>query len=291
MKVKINHFILFILNIISFCSLSYLLFRVNTNIVEALNINQKPFDLFDFITIIGYLIIIGFHLYAIIVIFSQFRYPSEFKSLKILLLIIGIGSFLGLGVEKVMIDEIAREYRAGFTDQSELGILNYAYLLNIIFSIMMFYFLLKAYRLKDIEDSKDNFADEKIFTIAQYLGILAGLLGMFQTFVLISFADYMNKFRVFIPFYLLFLTPYGLSILFWFSLKIKKNISEWYDEKQFQDILKSSLTTLIFSIPCLLIMILFNVTNPILCFMYYVSLVLLLFSGSTLFYFKLKDTL
>ncbi|MBN1408292.1 MAG: hypothetical protein JW956_10905 [Calditrichaceae bacterium] len=288
-KNKINQLIVFILSIISFCSLVYILLRVNMNVVEAININQKSLDFFDIITIAGYLFITIFHLYGIIFIFTQFRYPSEFKWLRILILIIGISSLLALGVEKVMIDEIAKEYRSGFIDQGEFNILNYALTLNLLFNMMMIYYLLKLFRRTDKEEAKNNFADENIFLIAQYLGILAGLLGIFQTFVLISSASHITKFWIFIPFYVLFLMPYGLSVVFWLSLKLKKNISEWYDDKQFQDILKSSLTTLILSIPCLLVMIPFNILNPIYWFMYYVFLVLLLFSGCILFYFKIQD--
>lgn len=289
LKIRINYLILFILSIVSFCCLSYILFRINTNIVEAINIYHEQLDIYDFITIIGYLFIVVFHLYAIIFIFSQFRHPGEFKWLKIILLILGIGSLFAIGVEKVMVDEIAKEYRVGITDRGEFFILNYAYIINIIFNIMMFYFILKTYRSIDIKDSKDNFVDEKIFVIAQYLGILSGILGLYLTFTLIGFANQIIKFWVFIPFYILFLIPYGLSIVFWLSLKLKKDLSEWYDEKQFQDILKSSLTTLVLSIPCLLIMLPFNILNPVYWFMYYVSLILLIFSGSTLFYFKIKD--
>lgn len=290
-KIKINYLMLFILSIISFCCLSYILFRLNTNIVEALNIDQKPLDIYDFITIIGYLFIIIFHLYAIMFIFSQFRYPSEFRKLKVTLLIFGIGSLLAIGVEKVMVDEIAREYRSGFTDQGEFYILNGSLVINILFIIFMFYFFLKSYRLKDIKDSKDNFADEKVFIIAQYLGILAGILGIYQTFILIAFANQITKFWVFIPFYILFLIPYGISVIFWLILKLKKDIAEWYNEKQFQDILKASLTTLILSVPCLLVILPFKLNNPVYWFMYYLYLVLLLFSGSILFYYKIKDSI
>lgn len=290
-KLRINHLLLFILSMISFCCLSYILFRVNTDIVEAININRQELDMYDFLTIIGYLFIVLFHLYAIIFIFSQFRFADTFKCLKILLLILGIVSLFAIGVEKVMVDEIAKEYRAGFEDQGEYFLLKGALFINILFNILMFYFILKSYRLIDIKDSKDNFADEKIFIIAQYLGILAGLLGIHQTFVLIAFAKQFTKFWVFIPFYILFLIPYGLSVIFWLSLKLKKHISEWYDEKQFQDVLKASLTTLILSIPGLLIMLPFDVINPFYWFMYYFFLVLLIFSASTLFYFKIKDAI
>ncbi len=261
------------------------------NIVEVINIDQKPLNIYDFITIIGYAFIIVFHLYAIIFIFSQFRYPDEFRRLKVLLLILGVGSLLAIGVEKVMVDEIAREYRAGFTDQGEIFILNGSLVINILFNISMFYFFLRSYRFKDMKDSKDNFADEKVFMIAQYLGILAGVLGIHLTFILVAFANQYTKFWVFIPFYILFLIPYGLSIIFWLSFKLRKNISEWYDEKQIQDILKASLTTLILSIPCLVVMLPFNLYNPVYWFMYYLYLILLLFSGSILFYYKIRDTI
>ena len=290
-KLRMNHLILFILSSISFCCLSYILFRVNTDIAEAINIHQKELDIHDFITIIGYLFIIIFHMYAIIFIFGQFRYSNEFKWLKIILLILGIGSLFAIGIEKVMVDEIAKEYRIGIIDQGEFSILNYAYTINFIFNIMMFYFILKTYRSIDIKDAKDNFVDEKIFVLAQYLGILAGILGIYQTFTLIGFAIQITKFWVFIPFYILFLIPYGLSVVFWLSLKLKKDISEWYDEKQFQDILKASLTTLILSVPCLLIILPFDILNSVYWFMYYIFLILLIFSGSTLFYFKIKDAI
>ena len=108
-KIRVNHLILFILSTVSFCCLSYILFQINTNIVEAINIYHEELDIYDFVTIIGYLFIVVFHLYSIIFIFSHFRNDNEFKWLKVILLILGIGSLFAIGVEKVMVDEIAKE--------------------------------------------------------------------------------------------------------------------------------------------------------------------------------------
>ena len=187
-----------------------------------------------------------------------------------------------------MFDEIAREYRLGL-DVSEVNVLCVAYVINIIFDIIMFLLLFKIFRKSELDSAKDAFADEKVFTIAQCMGILSGFLGIYFTFKLISLQIKVEKIWIYIPFYILFLIPYSLAVIYWLSLKAKKKISEWYDEKQFQDILKSSLTTLLLSVPGLAILLFFELPDSFYWLVYYIFLVLLLFSCNTLYYFKIKD--
>ena len=185
LKMKTNNSILLILSIISFSCLIYILFQVNTNLVEALNIDKSKFDTFDYIMGFGHIFILLFHFYAIIFIFVHFHRFKELKILKAVLLILGVISLLAIGGEKVMVDEIAREYRFG-SDIGELHFLNFAYMINMAFTILLFSFILKTFRLSDFNNSRDEFVDEKIFTIAQCLGILSGVMGLVLTFNLIG---------------------------------------------------------------------------------------------------------
>jgi hypothetical protein len=43
------------------------------------------------------------------------------------------------------------------------------------------------------------------------------------------------------------LLPYAMIVAYWILLKIREKITEWYDEKQFQDVTKASFISLIVS--------------------------------------------
>ncbi|MEJ2629407.1 MAG: hypothetical protein P8078_12750, partial [bacterium] len=239
----------------------------------------------------AYLCILGFHLYAFMYIFAHFRCFKEFKLLKIVLLVLGVISLFAQGGEKVMVDEIAREYRYGF-GINELYILNSFLIINMIFSISIFVLLLKTFKLIELDETKVKSIDEKIFVIAQCMGIIAGFMGLFFTFhfiIIVGRSFPVDKGWVLIPFYLLFLIPYALAVIYWLGLKRKQRIKDWYDEKQIQDMLKSSLLTLLLSIPGLAVFLLFKVSIPYFWFAYYFFMILLLFSSATLYFFKIRD--
>jgi hypothetical protein len=128
---------------------------VNTNIIEALNIDKSKFTTLDYLIGLGHLLILIFHFYAIIFLFSHIRRFKELKILKIGLLILGVISLFALGGEKVLVDEIAREYQLG-SDVSERYILNFAYLINMVFIITSFLFILKSFRLIETGDPTDK---------------------------------------------------------------------------------------------------------------------------------------
>jgi hypothetical protein len=197
-----------------------------------------------------------------------------------------------MGVEKVMIDEIAREYRHGL-GVNELGILNLAYSMNIVFIIIMLVYLLRTIKTINLQSVKNVVIDEDLFIIGHSIGVLSGITGLLFTLHMIQFVSkslLIGKLWVFIPFYILFLTPYALAILFWLFLKRKQQINVWYDEKQIQDLLKSSVITLLLSIPGLSGLLLFQVPHTLFLIMYYVFLVLILFSGGTLYFYKIKES-
>jgi hypothetical protein len=288
-KPRISNIILLILCILSFSSLIYILYQISNDIVTAININKSALDPSHYISGAGYLLIFIFHVYSIIFIYSHFHHFHEFKKTATIMLILGIISFFAIAVEKVMMDEIAREYRFGLEIKGELFGLYAAYLINLAYTILVFFLLLKTVGLRYVKDSEDKFVEEKIFTIAQILGIISSLLGMKFTFLLIKKQILSDRIWIYVPFLLLFLIPYIIAVLYWLSLKWKQKIADWYDEKQFQDILKASLTTLLLSVPLLAIFQFTNIPAPFYWFLFYIFSVLFLFSSATLFFFKIRD--
>ncbi len=290
-KLKLNTVTLLISCVIAFASLIYILYQVNTNLVIAINIFHTRFEAIHYLVGFGHLFILLFHIYAIVYIFLHFRRFSALKTFKVFLLILGVISLFSMGVEKVMIDEIGKEYRHGM-GINELYILNFAYIINLVFSTFMFVFLLRTVKLINLESRETAPVDENLFIIGQILGCISGIVGIWFTLHMITFVGsgiMMDRFWVFIPFYALFLVPYALAILYWLSVKRKQRIQEWYDEKQVQDMLKASLLTLVLSIPGMAVLLLFQVPHSIFWLIYYFFLVLLIFSASTLYFFKIKD--
>jgi hypothetical protein len=128
--------------------------------------------------------------------------------------------------------------------------------------------------------------DERIFTLAQVLGIVSGVMGLLLTLVLLVLKWPPERFWIFVPFYGLFMIPYGLAVLYWIRIKRRERLSDWYDEKQVRDMMKASLGTLILSIPGMAVLALIPGPLGFYWLPYYLFLVLTLFSTGTLYSFK-----
>jgi uncharacterized membrane protein len=142
-RINTNTRIILLSGIISFFLLVYILIQVNTNLEQAINIERSKTEISDYIIGLGHLFILVFSLYAVVFIFSHFGKLKDLGWLRIIVLILGIVSVFSFGIEKVMIDEIARQFRSGM-EIKELGILNIAYIINLTFSLLMFFFIIKT---------------------------------------------------------------------------------------------------------------------------------------------------
>ena len=142
--------------------------------------------------------------------------------------------------------------------------------------------------------------DDSIFINAQYIGILSGISGLvlitiFSTFFL-RFYDlpvWAIKSGILMS-SLIAVIPYILIVFYWLIIKLREKTREWYDEKQYQDITRSSLVALMMSVIFLLIVFImqyifvdFELLNFI-WFPFYFFFILLLFSSTTLFFNKSK---
>jgi hypothetical protein len=93
-----------------------------------------------------------------------------------------------------------------------------------------------------------------------------------------------RQFVFLVPFYLLILVPYGLTAFSWLLLKRREKPADWYDEKQWQDMTKAALVTLVLSLLGMGVLLLFPKPLGLFWFPHYVFLTLFLFSAFTLFF-------
>lgn len=273
-----------VLGLATFLWLLFHCYEIRTDLAGLLRFDAS--DLSDFLAVAGYLVMIFFHAAAFLFLFGRARLAARFGGWPVLGLAFGVVSLVSVAVQKVMYDEIRREMTIEFPVPGEVSLLYLLLGVNLLFAAAMMF---AAFRILTRGESLGGVAevkDERVFSLAQAMGIVSGAMGLALTFLLIVRGWPSERLWVFIPFYILFLLPYGLAALYWLCLKRRERPSDWYDEKQVRDMLKASFATLALSVPGLAI--LGVVPHPIgfAWFPYYLFLVLTLFSSGTLFFFK-----
>lgn len=281
-KFTVSSTVTLMLGLITFLWLLFYMYHLWTAPLGLLRFGRTELDSIE---LTGYLAMLLFHASALLFIFMKARYTNRFGDFSILALLLGIVSLFAIAVEKVMADEIGREMAvADMYPGGEIFILYASLGINMLFSMVMMVEVFRTRPVASVAGDAPVPKDDRVFTLVNAMGVVSGVLGLLLTFSVIGRPS--GRFLVFIPFYLLFLTPYCLGALFWVIMKWRDRPAGWYDEKQIHDILKASLTTLLLSLPGLTILALFRRPIVFYWFPIYLFLTLSLFSVSTLYYFK-----
>ncbi len=237
-----------------------------------------------------------FHLSAMLTLVLQLNFFKRDNFFRAFLFFTGITSLLMLFGDYALLSDISKEYI--FELPSEFNVLFFSQALHFVFYILMIVLLILARRSVWKEGEETVLKDDSIFINAQYIGILSGISGL----ILITIFSllYLTVYPIpswavdagVIVISLIAVIPYILIVVYWLVIKLRERVVEWYDEKQFQDITRASLVTLIGSIIIMAAIFViqhfvtvFNFLNEI-WFPFYVFLVLLLFSASTLYFSK-----
>lgn len=243
-----------------------------------------------------YIIFGIFHISAVLTLILQLNFFKRDNFLRAFLFFTGTTSVLMLFGDFALLSDISKEYVFGLP--GEFNILFFSQALHFIFYILMIVLLASTGKSVIGDGREIVLKDDSIFINAQYIGILSGASGL----VLVSIFSLMYSTLYPLPLWaakagiiitsLMAIIPYILIVFYWLIIKLRERISEWYDEKQYQDITKASLVTLIASIIIMTVIFLIQyfVSSfdfiTITWFPFYIFLVLLLFSGSTLYFSK-----
>ncbi len=293
-----NHiFFALALGLVSLGWLLYDVFRIFANLPEVLSIASVGLSM-----AIGYPFILLFHLVSFWVLLRHRMTLRNLGVFSSFLLCLGIVSLFSIAVEKVMFDELAHQmpfwHWGLFAAQGlatvikvmavmlmgEFLILAGAYAVNILFAVLMLVFLIRVLKIKERQQIDPAMSEDILFTSAHGMGVVTGLLGLFISLSVILNEVAVSKFWIAIPFYILFTLPYVIAAALWLTVKMKQNIACWYDEKQWNDMLKSSFATLLLSIPGLAALLYIPVSLHFYWFPYYLSLILTLFSAGTIYF-------
>jgi hypothetical protein len=233
------------------------------------------------------------HTAAIFTLIMQLNFFKRDNFLRSFLFFTGIISLLMLFGDFALMSDISKEYIFGLPQEFIILFLSQA--LHFIFYILVLVLLAMTGKSARKESEEIVLKDDSIFINAQYIGILSGIsgLGLITIFSVLYLMVYPQLLWAVdagvIVLSLVSVIPYFLIVLFWLIIKIREGASEWYDEKQYQDITKASMFTMISSVIIMAIIFIvqnfissFNFFNEI-WFPFYMFLLLLLFSAGTLY--------
>jgi len=239
-----------------------------------------------------FIIIFIFHLLALVYIFTLMMYVKRENFLGALVFFLSIMSALMVLGDFTLLSDMGKEHAAGLDTSGEWPILYLSQVLHLFFIIFLIVLIFITIRKLRSEKESVILRDEAVFLNAQYIGILCGLFGLASFGYLSAFSElWALKKGIFIV-SLIAIIPYILIVLYWLAIKIREKTGSWYDEKQYMDMSRGSLFTLIVSMA---IMTGAFITQyfvqsfefiTITWWSFYVFLVLLLFSGSILYYSK-----
>ncbi len=247
-----------VLGMISLCWLvyDYFLYKQLKPVMLSFGELGRLEQLAEFVWL-SYLFMFMVHIIAGVTLLLHFRFFRVIRPINIILVLLGITSFLGVFSDWAILGDISKEYEMGWDTSGEWPILYILLGIHAVFLLLLtgisavVFRKLKDRQTHEIEVQKD----EMVFTSAQYVGLICGMIGLVWTvFALVISQRLPVSYYHILASSILILIPYGLVVLYWFILKFNEKIGNWYDEKQRSDVYRSGFITMVVTIPVMLLL-------------------------------------
>lgn len=237
-----------------------------------------------------FLIVIGLlTLLSLLALFLQFRHFKDESILRSAAFVLGFFSLFLIAVDAVMLQEIGNELSLPHGSPGEWGIVFTGHAVHGLFALLA---LLQGLLLRRKKWQPGEIPpvvkDESAFLTVHQVGIFSALLGFLCIIALKGLgvpAPYVDGLLVLSS--VVTLLPYALSAAGWWYVRRKEKPAEWYDEKQFMDLSRGALVTLVISVLVMTALFLLTFFKAITAggligFPIYLCSTLLVFSASTL---------
>ena len=245
---------------------------------------------------ISIILIIIFHFSAILMIILKLKAVVRESIFLSFIFFISIISLIMVFGDFALITDIIKEYNAGLPGiESEIAVLYSSQFLHLLFYCLIIIFIILNNRVKkrtNRYDAEVPLKDEAIFINAQYIGIFTAALGLAILASLSIFSPLWAIKKGIVAVCAVLVIPYAAIVIYWLVIKIRERVTEWYDEKQFQDVTKAGFVSFLSSIAILAIFFVIQNTLSkfpllsVIWFPLYFFIALLIFSGAILYFSK-----
>ena len=218
-----------------------ILLQLQPKMIHFDSLSERDYELVNYS---GYGLIL-FLLFCLLSIYRLLRfqkYAKRIAFLSIVSMVAAIAGFLLTFSFIGLLDDIGNQYEQKL-NQPEWNWLYPVIVLQIAVAVWLV--CMHVLDLNPVRQEKQITLDGNIFLMVHYTGLLCGFLGFI--FLMTGFF-YVSAWNLLIhstivP--IIFLFPYILILGYWLICKLKEKSRLWFDEKQLQDIGRSSILTLI----------------------------------------------
>jgi hypothetical protein len=236
---------------------------------------------------LGLLVFLGFCLTSLFRLGKYLKKAESVRFSSILLVVMGVLSFLLVFADGALLNDIGKQYRHGLA-QPEWLLLYFAIGFQVVSSVFITFYLLFGFKKEDQVNLVGR--DSNIFLMVQFVGLICGLMGLASTSLGFIFPRGWTLLVHTVMSSITLLFPYGLAVGYWLVTKLKEENRQWYDEKQLQDVGKSAFLTLILSVVLMTAIFIIHYNNlsgivSILWLPLYLFAVLFLFSSGSLYFY------
>ncbi len=291
---KATGIISLVLGFISFCLLinNFMIFEYVRPMTLRFEKLGSDVDRLMIFVGIGFIAVFIFHVCSILNLALQLKFFKRFSIVRAFAVFAGVLSVLLLIGNLGLLSDIGKESKLGWDTSGEWIFLYINHFLHAGFIMLMFGLIISTLQiLKKNLPVESVVKDEVVFTTSQYIGVFCGILGFVSLVAyLISGLPFWIVKKAVLPTSIIIVLPYFYVVFYYLIFIIRGSISDWYDEKQFQDIAKASLITLIVSFPSMALIYMSKYPDltenyvTYFWFPFYLFLTILTFSSSVLYF-------
>jgi len=272
-------------SIVSFIFNYFVFFQLRPKMTSFQTISPREEYLINWVGI-GLLLFLTFCLLSLLQIAQYLKNAKKISFFSLFLIASGVLSLLFIFADIALLNDIGKQYKHCLS-QPEWSILfpimAFQLITTVVFTCLHLSGFINKKQLKYV--ARDN----NIFLIVQYVGLVCSLMGLSSSSLGFLFPRAWSLQIHTTISSIILLTPYCLAVIYWLITKLREKDRQWYDEKQFQDIAKSALLTLITSVIFMTLLFIANYNNlggvvKILWLPLYLFLVLFLFSLGNLYF-------
>ena len=159
-----------------------------------------------------------------------------------------------------LLGDIGNEYEAGLETNREWNMVFFFHGVHLLFAMGAAFCVAYTNRILAAGGAMERAErDEAVFLSTRYIGIFCGSLGL-VVFALLAMSGQPVRYlsRIVGALGTVIIAPYALAAGIWLFLQRGERLREWIDEKQFLDVAKAALVTILFVFPLLWIVYLFQ---------------------------------
>ena len=185
-----------------------------------------------------------------------FFYPLGFSSL--ILIAANVVALLFVFSDIALLSDIGKQHKYGFS-QPEWSILYLVMAYQILVGISSVFTHIFGFKKENLLDKVT--LDSNIYLIAQYVGLLCGLMGLVAAAFGYIYATAWKLTVHTTTSLILLLFPYGLVITYWLNNKLCAKPQVFFDEKQQLDLGRSAFLTLLIDVVIMSLVFILNFNN------------------------------